>query len=528
MATEADNLHHHRHQNYGDKWSCLELSPATEESQDVSISQIMDCDSISFGRYASDTLAWEKYSAFSHNRCQEELEKFKAPGLVAQKKAYFEEYYKKIRVMKGLQAEQETTQTDPNQNGQEIPAQEHNGVGSEASKEEIKPSNTCQEESVADVHGSKEENKHSNDYKIQVLDSHTTDIVSPSTGGINDGEEEDSYFDGNSGRARKDDEKRLCLSARITKHSMEGGSSSCVPSVKSSSKTTQNESGVSNEVKHGGSQLKKQGSSARAKGNVSSAANRTKLDCRISKDVVKRSQKPNPSVCREIKRKEDVILASGKRITSKTSSNIKSDRVQSRRQLSEVQSSATVLRASLKTDKMVSLSSNIRGSLRKTSSTPKSLADRVPAAPSVLTRSAQRGSKEITNISRLRKISVDKRSCDGFGQTSLVLSGHHSLPKSRESGNQGPKVMLKNLSDRSKSNQNTVLKCGPISSVKGQRQKKGIDEIVAGLEPKSVSSKGTSIQRASTLKPVNKIATSQSVDLMCNQRASRQRMPIWR
>ena len=124
-------------------------------------------------------------------------------------------------------------------------------------------------------------------------------------------------------------------------------------------------------------------------GNVSSATNRTKLDCRISKDVVNRSQKPNPSVCREIKRKEDVSLASGKRITSKTSSNIKSDRVQSRKQLSEVQSSATVLRASLKTDKMVSLSSNMRGSLRKTSSTPKSLADRLPSTSSVITRSAQ-------------------------------------------------------------------------------------------------------------------------------------------
>ncbi|KAJ6422206.1 hypothetical protein OIU84_027202 [Salix udensis] len=427
MATEADNLHHHRHQNYGDKWSCLELSPATEESQDVSISQIMDCDSISFGRYASDTLAWEKYSAFSHNRCQEELEKFKAPGLVAQKKAYFEEYYKKIRVMK-------------------------------ASKEEIKPSNTCQEESVADVHGSKEENKHSNDYKIHVLDSHTTDIVNPSTGGINDGAEEDSYFDGNSSRARKDDEK--------------------------SSKTTQKESPVRNEVEHGGSQLKKQGSSVRAKGNVSSAANRTKLDCRISKDVVKRSQKPNPSVCREIKRREDVSLASGKRITSKPASNIKSDRVQSRRQLSE---EVYVKQVQL----------------------PKAWRTGLPATSSVITRSAQRSSKDITNISRLRKISVDKRSSDGFGQSSLGLSGHHSLPKSKESGNQGPKVMLKNLSDRSKSNQNTVLKCGPISSVKGQRQKKGIDEIVAGLEQKSVSSKGSSIQRASNRKPVNKIATSQ-------------------
>eukprot|EP00258_Populus_trichocarpa_P031232 XP_024447251.1 protein WVD2-like 7 isoform X1 [Populus trichocarpa] len=536
MATETDHLHHHHHQTYGDNRSCLELSPDREESQqDASVSQIMDCGSITFGRYTADTLAWEKYSVFSHNRCQEELEKFKAPGLVAQKKAYFEEYYKKIRAMKGMQAEQETTQTDPTQNGQEITAQEANGVGVEASKEEINPSNCSPEETVVDVHRSREENKHSNGYKIQVLDSHATDTINPSTRGINDGAEEESYFDGNSGRASKEDEKGLCLSVRITKHSMEGGSSSCSPSVKGSSKTTQKESPVSNEVKHSGSQLKKQASTMRAKGTVSSAANRTKLDRRISKDMVKRSQKPNPSVCREIKSKADASLVSGKRITSKTATNVKSDRVRSHRQLSEVQSSTTVLRASLTKDKMVSLSSNIRGNPLKTSSTPKSLAYRLPATSSVLTRSAQRSSKEITTISRLRKISVDNRSCDGFGQRSLGLSGHHSLPKSRESENQRPKVMLKNLSDRNESNQNTGLKCGPISSVKGRRQKKGIDEIVAGLEPKPGLSKGTSIQRASNLKPMNKIATSQSVELTCNPRDSRQRMPsrrqrmpIWR
>ncbi|XP_073262907.1 uncharacterized protein [Populus alba] len=557
MATETDHLHHNHHQTSGDNRSCLELSPDREESQDASVSQIMDCSSITFGRYTADTLAWEKYSVFSHNRCQEELEKFKAPGLVAQKKAYFEEYYKKIRAMKGVQAEQETTQTDPTQNGQEITAQEENGVGVEASKDEIKPSNISPEENVVDVHRSREENKHSNGCKIQVLDSHATDTVNQSTRGINDGAEEESYSDGNSGRARKEDEKGLCLSARITKHSMEGGSSSCSPSVKGSSKTTQKESPVSNEVKHGGSQQKKQTSAMRAKGTVSSAANRSKLDCRISKDMVKRSQKPNPSVCREIKSKADVSLVSGKRITSKTATNVKSDRVRSHRQLREVQSSTTVLRASLTKDRMVYLSSNIRGNPLKTSSTPKSLAYRLPATSSVLTRSAQRSSKEITTISRLRKISVDNRSCDGFGQRSLGLSGHHSLPKSRESENQRPKVMLKNLSDRNESNQNTGLKCGPISSVKGRKQKKGMDEIVAGLEPKPGLSKGTCIQRASNLKPMNKIATSQSVDPKCNPRDSghidagihgllspencfcsvtwtntmpsrRQRMPIWR
>ncbi|KAJ7945500.1 protein WVD2-like 7 isoform X1 [Quillaja saponaria] len=52
-------------------------------------------ESISFGRYMSESLAWEKWSAFSHNRYLEEAEKFSKPGSVAAKKAYFEAHYKK-------------------------------------------------------------------------------------------------------------------------------------------------------------------------------------------------------------------------------------------------------------------------------------------------------------------------------------------------------------------------------------------------------------------------------------------------
>ncbi|KAB2634928.1 hypothetical protein D8674_042226 [Pyrus ussuriensis x Pyrus communis] len=52
-------------------------------------------ESISFGRYMSEPLSWEKWSAFSHNRYLEEVEKFSKPGSVAQKKAYFEAHYKK-------------------------------------------------------------------------------------------------------------------------------------------------------------------------------------------------------------------------------------------------------------------------------------------------------------------------------------------------------------------------------------------------------------------------------------------------
>jgi hypothetical protein len=43
----------------------------------------------------SESLAWEKWSTFSHNRYLEEVVKFSKPGSVAQKKAYFEAHYKK-------------------------------------------------------------------------------------------------------------------------------------------------------------------------------------------------------------------------------------------------------------------------------------------------------------------------------------------------------------------------------------------------------------------------------------------------
>lgn len=71
---------------------------------------MLDHGSISFGKYAVESLSWEKRSVFTHDRCQEELEKFKAPGLVAKKKAYFEEYYKKIRTMKGLTDDDQQTE----------------------------------------------------------------------------------------------------------------------------------------------------------------------------------------------------------------------------------------------------------------------------------------------------------------------------------------------------------------------------------------------------------------------------------
>lgn len=45
----------------------------------------------------SESLDWEKWSAFTNNRYLEEVEKYSKPGSVAEKKAYFEAHFKRRR-----------------------------------------------------------------------------------------------------------------------------------------------------------------------------------------------------------------------------------------------------------------------------------------------------------------------------------------------------------------------------------------------------------------------------------------------
>jgi hypothetical protein len=69
---------------------------------------MLDHGSISFGKFEFESLSWEKWSVFRHDRRQEELEKFN--GLVAEKKAYFEAYYNRLRALKALQQQEERAQ----------------------------------------------------------------------------------------------------------------------------------------------------------------------------------------------------------------------------------------------------------------------------------------------------------------------------------------------------------------------------------------------------------------------------------
>ncbi|TVU19412.1 hypothetical protein EJB05_35559 [Eragrostis curvula] len=121
MATEVN-------QNYF-SWSQEESSV-----QDISqgTTRLFGHGSISFGRFDLESLEWEKWSVFTNDRRNEEFGKFN--GLVAKKKAYFEEYFKRIRELKALQQQNQQTElnldycgdgSDSSQTGEDEPAGDH-------------------------------------------------------------------------------------------------------------------------------------------------------------------------------------------------------------------------------------------------------------------------------------------------------------------------------------------------------------------------------------------------------------------
>ena len=57
-------------------------------------------ESVSFGRFVSEPLSWDKWSSFPHKKYVEEAASYAQPGSVAEKKAFFEAHYKKIAAQK--------------------------------------------------------------------------------------------------------------------------------------------------------------------------------------------------------------------------------------------------------------------------------------------------------------------------------------------------------------------------------------------------------------------------------------------
>ncbi|KAK9741227.1 hypothetical protein RND81_03G090500 [Saponaria officinalis] len=76
-------------------------------------------ESVSFGRFMSDNLEWEKWSSFSSNRNRyvEEAEKYSKPGSVAQKKAYFEAHFKRMAALKAAALLEQTNSAQNSHEG---------------------------------------------------------------------------------------------------------------------------------------------------------------------------------------------------------------------------------------------------------------------------------------------------------------------------------------------------------------------------------------------------------------------------
>jgi hypothetical protein len=140
--------------------------------------------SISFGRFDLESLEWEKWSVFTNDRRHEEFGKFN--GLVAKKKAYFEEYFKRIRELKALQQQNQHTElnldysgggSDSSQTGEDEPSAGHGGsTGSgtlvDGSREQKIPTTTFEHE--VEWHGDHENGSLVNEVSVS---NHSLSVV---------------------------------------------------------------------------------------------------------------------------------------------------------------------------------------------------------------------------------------------------------------------------------------------------------------------------------------------------------------
>ncbi|PON68337.1 hypothetical protein PanWU01x14_096570 [Parasponia andersonii] len=354
--------------NCNNSWS---LSENQNPSQALSVSGKLDHGSISFGRSAAESLEWGKWSVFSHNKCQEELEKFKAPGFVAQKKAYFEEYYRRIRAMKASQAEQqETIGLDLNQ--------------------DFKSHEATQAETGVDDAMSKGDRKSGYARKIQILDDDSSVNSNSSWESIVQKQEPvtKELLSKNNERASiiSDAVSEFLCASEIDQPTKE---TSCSHTrVTRSSDIAHHESLVSNSVNLIASKPKTQG-------NVASARNRSKSQSRSREEGIKLSDKKKLSPQEKITEKGESRIVVGKSSKSKAATGHSLIHVSSPKRLTEACCSSTTPSASSARNRLEPSSSSGKTSQKKlVNSTGRGLANRLPRSRPGYRQSAQSSLKE--------------------------------------------------------------------------------------------------------------------------------------
>ncbi|PWA77134.1 TPX2 (targeting protein for Xklp2) protein family [Artemisia annua] len=88
--------------------------------------------SISFGRFESESLSWERRSIFSHNRYLEEVEKYSKPGSVTAKKAYFEAEFRRKALLRQQSAECQNEGELPTNTNNDLHDFEETDIGTES------------------------------------------------------------------------------------------------------------------------------------------------------------------------------------------------------------------------------------------------------------------------------------------------------------------------------------------------------------------------------------------------------------
>ncbi|KAI4375358.1 hypothetical protein MLD38_013240 [Melastoma candidum] len=106
--------------------------------------------SISFGRFVSESASWNRWSVFPTNRYVEEAEKFSRPGSVAQKKAFFEAHYKEMAARKKAAAAAALLE-QANAPVSTDPVQSDCGVAEESSSKNGSPSDNLNNEEKEDI-----------------------------------------------------------------------------------------------------------------------------------------------------------------------------------------------------------------------------------------------------------------------------------------------------------------------------------------------------------------------------------------
>ncbi|KAM5575119.1 hypothetical protein ABKV19_014188 [Rosa sericea] len=358
---------------------------------------------------------------------------YKSNGLVAQKKAYFEEYYKRVRALKALQSKhQETAQVDA------CPGVLINSVQleNESSSNDMSKEEKSAPDAVTNSDSS--------------VGSTVDEAGQANKESLND-------CNGCSDNFTVTEETGKTLSNVDREQSSHQASVSATPPVAGGSGVAKHDSVFSDSINLTANEQKKLAPVLKAKGNAASARNKSKLECTSTKDAVKASAKSKSLSLNQITGKRDNILLPSKSNTHIVASGTNLSQVSSRKKPNEVRSA--VLHPSSTRIRMVPSSPSGRSDQRNANTNGKDLADSLRTSRPVHARAVQNLSREKPITSGLKDKVLEKWTCPGVSKKPSELSSQQMRPKVCQSENQRQNSMSTNIA-RNRLIRDTEADCG--------------------------------------------------------------------